>query len=231
MHKFMRLVLPAFAVALFFSPFTATETNAQGVLQEILKRMDQQNKSLTSLRASVTMTKVNSQLGGVADVSKGTAMYLPQKGKDAFVRIDWTTPNESLAVKNKKYVIFRPHLKIAYTGSVDKAQGTGKANSALAFVNMSRAQLKANYDVEYLGDETVSSGAQTWHLKLTPKTPSSYKWAEVWIDKDGFPVQSKILEKNNDTTTVLLSNLEKNLTLNASVFQITIPKGTKVIES
>jgi outer membrane lipoprotein-sorting protein len=193
--------------------------------------MDQQNNSLTSLRAGVTMTKVNSQLGGVADVSKGTAMYLPQKGKDAFVRIDWTTPNESLAVKNKKYVIFRPHLKIAYTGSVDKAQGTGKANSALAFMNMSRAQLKANYEVEYLGDETVSSGVQTWHLKLTPKVPTSYKWAEVWIDKDGFPVQTKLIEKNDDTTTVLLSNLEKNVTLNASVFEISVPKGTKIVKS
>ena len=98
-------------------------------------------------------------------------------------------------------------------------------------MNMSRAQLKANYDLEYLGEETVSSGAQTWHLKLTPKVATSYKWAEVWVDKNGFPVQTKIIEKNNDTTTVLLSNLEKNVTLNASVFEISVPKGTKVVKS
>lgn len=231
MRKYLKIVLPAVAIALFFNAFAVTESNAQSVINEILKRMDENYKSLTSLRAGVTMTKVNSQLGGVADVSKGTAMYLPQKGRDAFVRIDWTTPNESLAVKNRKYVIFRPHLKIAYTGNVDKAQGTGKAPGALAFMNMSRAQLKANYDLEYLGEETVSSGAQTWHLKLTPKVATSYKWAEVWVDKNGFPVQTKIIEKNSDTTTVLLSNLEKNVTLNASVFEISVPKGTKVVKS
>ena len=230
MRKYLRVVLPAVAITLFFNVFAVTQSNAQSVINEILKRMDENYKSLTSLRAGVTMTKFNDQLK-VSDVSKGTAMYLPQKGKDAFVRIDWTTPNESLAVKNKKYIIFRPHLKIAYTGSVDKAKGTGKAPGALAFMNMSREQLKANYDLEYLGDETVSSGAQAWHLKLTPKTPTSYKWAEVWVDKNGFPLQTKIVEKNNDTTTVLLSNLEKNVTLNASVFQINIPKGTKIIES
>lgn len=230
MNRFFKISLPVFAAVLFLNAFSATNANGQGILQEILKRMDAQNKSLTSLRAKVTMVKENAQLGD-SETTIGTALYLPQKGNDALVRIDWTKPDESLAVVNKQYVIYRPRLKQAYTGSVEKVSGSGKSYGALAFMNMSRAQLKANYEVAYLGEATVSSGEKTWHLQLTPKMKSKYKSAEIWVSPDGFPVQSKVIELNNDTTTVLLTNLEKNITLNGGLFKINLPNGTKVIKS
>jgi len=230
MNNVLKFSLQTIAVVFFLNAFVATNANGQGILQEILKRMDSQNKSLTSLRAKVTMVKVNSQLGD-SDTTIGTALYLPQKGKDAFVRIDWQSPEESLAVVNKQYIIYRPRLKQAYQGTVDKAKGNAKASGALAFMNMSRAQLKANYDVAYLGEATVSSGEKTWHLQLTPKVKTSYKLAEIWVNADGFPVQPKVVELNNDSTTVLLANLEKNVTLNAGLFQIKLPSDTKVIKS
>ena len=230
MNKFLKIGLAAIAIVFFLSTFAATNAHGQGILQEILKRMDTQNKSLSSLRAKVTMVKENSQLGD-SDTTIGTALYLPQKGKDALVRIDWQSPEESLAVVNKQYVIYRPRLRQAYVGSTEKAKGSPRANNALAFMNMSKAQLKANYDVDYLGEATLSSGDKTWHLKLTPKTKASYKLAEIWVNSDGFPVQSKVVELNNDSTTVLLTNLEKNITLNGGLFKINLPNGTKVIKS
>jgi len=66
---------------------------------------------------------------------------------------------------------------------------------------------------------------------MTPKVPTSYKSAEVWVDGNGMPVQSKVIEKNNDTTTVLLTNLQKNVRVDKSEFQIKLPDGTKVIKS
>ncbi|HMJ09022.1 MAG TPA: outer-membrane lipoprotein carrier protein LolA [Pyrinomonadaceae bacterium] len=231
MNKILKYLLPTITLALIFGSVSATVSNGQGILNEILKRMDAQNKSLTSLRAEVRMAKVNAQLGDDAEVTEGTAIYLPQKGKSALVRIDWRKPDESLAVVNKQYVIYRPRLQQAYMGSTDQAQGNAKAGGALTFMNMSRAQLKANYAVAYLGEATVSSGAKTWHLQLTPKTKTSYKSAEIWVDSDGFPVQSKVIENNNDSTTILLSKIEKNVTLKGSSFKIDIPKGTKIVNS
>ena len=230
MNNFLKRFLPVVAIALMFGSVSVVESSAQGVLNEILKRMDAQNKSLTSLRADVTMAKVDANLGDDAEITQGTAMYLPRKGKDALVRIDWRKPDESLAVVDKTYVIYRPRLGQAYTGSTDKAKGNAKAGGALAFMNMSKAQLKANYSVVFVNEETVAGGVKTWHLQLTPKAPMSYKSADVWIDADGFPVQTRIIEKNNDSTTVLLSKLEKNVTLNGSVFSISLPKGTKIIK-
>lgn len=231
MKNLLRALLPAVMIALFAGVFSVTEVAAQGVLQEILKRMDNHNKNMTTLRAKVTMVKTQAQLGE-SDTSVGTALYAKGKTRDPLVRIDWEKPQESLAVRDGKYVMYRPRLAIAYTGSTRSAGKDTKGSSALAFMNMSKAELRANYDVVLLGENvTLSSGTRTWQIQLTPKTRTSYKSAELWVDQDGMPQQVKIIEQNNDTTTVLLTNLEKNIKLDGSAFQISLPKGTKIQKS
>ena len=61
---------------------------------------------------------------------------------------------------------------------------------------------------------------------MTPKTRTNYKSAEVWVDGNGMPVRSKVIEHNNDSTTVTLSNLQKNVPVNTKVFVIDFPKKT-----
>jgi outer membrane lipoprotein-sorting protein len=229
MNKFLRFGLTALTLMFVFSLFAA-EIKAQGVLNDILKRMDDHNKALTSLQADVKMSKYNSQLD-VNDITSGTAKYLPLKNRDALVRIDWSSPvQESLAVVNKEYVLFRPRLNQYIAGKVDNAKSSGKgANNALAFMNMSKQQLKTNYTVKYLGEEKVSGNIPTWRLELTPKNKTSYKVAELWVDGNGMPIQTRVVENNNDTTTILLSNMQKNVTLKADVFRINV-KGARRIE-
>ena len=223
--------MTAFALILFFNVFAATEANAQGILNQILNKMDEHNKALKSLRANVTMVKFNDQLKET-DTTEGRAIYVPAKGRDALIRIDWTKPvQESLAVVNKEYIIYRPRLNQAVVGKVDAKASQGKgANNALAFINMSKEQLKANYTVRYLGQENVGS-TPTWHLELTPKNATSYKLAELWVDGNGMPIQAKVVENNNDWTTVRLYDLQKNVSVNPKVdIPITPPKGTKIIK-
>lgn len=232
MKLFFRLSFAAITLALFFAAFAATQIKAQNVLPEILKRMEAHRNSLTSLRSNVTMVKVNDQLKET-DTTEGTAVYLPAKGRDALIRIDWTKPvQETLAVVNKKYVIFTPRRKSAIVGNASVAKGSGKANNLFAFINMSKDELKANFNIKYLGQENVSGGAQTWHLEMTPKNGASYKFksAEMWVDADGMPLQIKVTESNKDTTTLLLSGLQKNIPINTSVFKVNLPKGTNIID-
>jgi len=230
MKLFLRLGFTGMALTIFFNAFALTETKAQGVLNEILKRMEVNRSTMKSLRSNVTMVKYNSQLKE-SDTTEGTAIYIPAKGRDAYVRIDWTKPvQESLSVVNGKYVLYRPRLKQAITGNAKDAKGNGKANGALAFMNMSKEQLKANYSIKYIGQENVRGGIPTWHLELTPKNTAHFKSAELWVDGDGMPIQSKVVEGNNDTTTVLLSNFEKNATIDASKIQVKVPDGTKIVK-
>ena len=232
MKSFLRLSFTAIALTLFISLSAAIETKAQGGgdLNEILKRMEVNRNSMKTLRSNVTMVKYNAQIKEL-DTTEGASIYLSMKDRDALVRIDWTKPvQEILAVVNGKYILYRPRLKQAITGNAKDAKGNGKANSALAFMNMSKAQLKANYNVKYLGEEKVDGKIPTWHLELTPKTKSSYKLADIWVDGDGMPIQMRVTENNNDATTILLTNLKKNITLKANVFTINLPKGTKKLE-
>ena len=228
MKLFLRLSFAIAATALFFSVFAISETKAQGQLNEILKRMETHRNQLSSLRAGVLMDKYNSQLG-IHDMMKGDAAYLPSNGRDATFRIDWVDPEETLSVVNKKYVIYRPRLKQAIVGNANKAKGSGKANNLFAFLNMSKTELKKNYSVKYLGQEKLKGGTPTWHLEMTPNNKTQFKSAEMWIDGNGMPLQIKMTENNNDTTTILLSNLQKNVTLKASYFEVKLPKGTKEI--
>ena len=194
--------------------------------------MDDNNKSLVSLKSDIKMAKHDSVLKET-DILEGSLSYKPGKSESAiFVRIDWVKPaEESLAVANGQYVLYRPRTKQAIVGKVDGVKSkNSKAGGALAFMSMSKAQLTANYDVKYAGDETVNNGANTFHLVLTPKTATSYQTADLWVDGNGMPVQVRIVEKNNDTTTVMLSNVQRNATVNGSVFKISPPKGTAIVQ-
>lgn len=229
MKTFLRFGFTIALLAIFFGAFAVTETKAQQI-NEILKRMETHRQSLTSLRANVMMVKYDPVLK-VADTYEGTSMYVPLKGRDALVRIDWAKPaQETLSVVKGQYIIYRPRLNQYLTGSTKDAQGSGKANNALSFMNMSKAELKANYDIKYLGQEAVSGGTQTAHLELTPKKAQSYKAAELWVDKDGMPIQAKVIEKSNDTTTIFLSNIKKNENINANLFKVQLPKDAKQIK-
>ena len=181
--RFKRSGLLVISLAFFFGVLAAGESKAQGPLGQILNRMDAYNKNLQSLRADITMVKTDSGLG-VSDTTWGNTTYLPKTTKPKrvmYVRIDWTKPlQEQIVVIGDDYKLYRPTLNVAYEGKTSKAQNNAKAGGALAFVSMSKDQLKANYSVVYIGEETISGGTRTWHLQLTPKVATTYKLADVW---------------------------------------------------
>jgi outer membrane lipoprotein-sorting protein len=227
-------LLAAFIISAMVFVFPAT-TNGQGagLVSSVLNRMEKNRATLKSLRAGISMVKYNSQLG-VEDKYNGVVIYMPTGARQAAVRIDWTSPRrETLAVNNNKYTIFRPTLKIAYTGDSRRMSGKeGKANGLLEMMNMSRQQLEARFQpVKDVREETLWGGVSTIHLTLVPKGNAGYKYAEVWIDNGGMPVQTKIVEKNDDSTTVRLTGLEKNQKISASEFDIKLDSDVKIVKS
>jgi len=233
MNKAFRLGVVSFGIAiiLFFS--SAPNAKAQGVLREILNRMDTMNKSLVSLKADVRMDKFEATLGDT-DTSTGTTSYLPKTSKRVmYARIDWAKPAvENIVVIGDSYRLYRPRLNQVIEGKVDKASKNSHVpGNALAFMSMSKAQLQDNYTVNYIGQETAN-GTLTWHLELVPKVKTSYKTAELWVDPNGMPIQSKIIEQNNDSTTIVLSNIQKNVTINAQQeFQLNLPANVKKVQA
>ena len=231
-----RLISSGLVVAFILSVFmvTPTTTNGQGagLLSAVLNRMEKNRQSLKTLRANISVVKYNSQLGD-EDTYNGIVLYMPGAGRQASVRIDWSSPRrEVLAVSNNKYTIFRPALKVAYTGDSRKMGKENRAGGLMDMMNMSRQQLEARFQpVKDVREETLWGGVGTIHLTLVPKGNAAYKYAEVWIDSAGMPVQAKIVEKNDDSTTMRLTALEKNQKISASDFDVKLDSSVKIVKS
>jgi outer membrane lipoprotein-sorting protein len=226
MNKTLRLLPGIIGLSICAVILMPSAVRAQSV--EILNRIDKHYKAINSLTSNVKMDKFNSQLGA-HDVSEGSLVVLPKtkKRKKMYARIDWTKPRvENLSIIGDEFMIYRPTLGVVYMGKTDKKQ-KDVPTGALDFLNMSRAQLKANYKIEVAGEEKIEGGIETKHLILTPLRQISYKKADIWIDKDGMIRLARTTEHNNDTTTVLLSNIKKNEKVKENAFTIKYPKSIK----
>jgi len=205
--------------------------NAQaGLVSSVLTRMEKNKQSLKTLSADISMEKYNSQLRDSEKYS-GTIRYIPAGRGAAFVRLDWNKPlQEILVVANGGYVLYRPRLKQALIGTTSAVR-SAKDNDVLALLNMSAAQLRSRFgDFQDEREETLWGGIHTTHLKAVPKTAASYKYIEVWIDDSGMPVQTKMVEKNDDSTTMRLSNVQKNSDIPMSIFKLDLDSSVKRIK-
>ena len=225
------IVSAALAVALIVcSPYSAKGQSA-GLVSSVLNRMERNRQSLKSLKASVSMEKYNAQLRDKENYS-GFVLYMPASGRDASVRIEWQKPqHEILAVSKGEYTLFRPRLKQAIRGKSGSVKGKAGAGSVLGMMYMTKQQLEANFQpVQDVREETLWGGVSTIHLTLVPKGNASFKYAEIWVDSAGMPVQTKIVEKNDDATTMRLSGMERNVKISPEDFGIKLESNVKIVK-
>ena len=227
----LSLLLLVLASALVVTSPTAAEAQSAGLVSSVLNRMERNRQSLKSLKASLSMEKYNAQLRD-ADKYHGVIKYMPAGGRNASVRIDWQKPQqETLAVANGKYTLLKPRLNVAYTGSSTSKTVQKNGGGMMDLLYLSRQQLEARFQpVQDVREETLWGGVSTIHLTLVPKGNQSFKYAEIWVDSAGMPVQTKVVEKNGDATTMRLSSVERNARMSADEFKINLDSGVKVIK-
>lgn len=218
-------------VSIISSPRSANGQSA-GLVSSVLNRMERNRQSLRSLKASLSMEKYNAQLRDKDNYS-GWVLYQPASGRDASVRIEWQRPqHEILAVSNGSYQLFRPRLNTVMVGkSSGIPKGKAGAGGVLDMMYMSKQQLEARFQpVQDVREENLGGGVSTIHLTLVPKGNASYKYAEIWVDSAGMPVQTKVVEKNGDATTMRLTGMERNLKISPDEFKLTLDSSVKVIK-
>jgi outer membrane lipoprotein-sorting protein len=229
-----RLFSFGLVVGLFLATISlasASRTNAQsaGLVSSILSRMERQKRNLKTLRADITMEKYNSQLRDKENWS-GVVLYVPAAG-NAFVRLEWNKPqHEILTTGDGYYLLYRPRLQIAYEGKTSSI-GNHNDSDVLALMTMSASQLRTRFgEFQDLREETLWGGVATWHFKVFPKVKANYKHIEVWVDNEGMPVQTKMVEKNDDATTIRLTNLAKNQTIPPGEFKQNLDASVKRVK-
>lgn len=235
MKKFFGLALAALMLAssLALAPRPAQAQGA-GLVSGILNKMERNRRELHSLRAGLIMQKYNAQIHE-EEISSGELAYIAgASGATSNVRVEWTKPvRELLAVSGGKYTLYRPRLNQAYVGSTSSARGNAKVSGVLGFsLNASGSQLKNQFDIELAGEgQLYDGGPQVWMLRLTPKGGASYKLAEVWVDQStGMPVQTRVTEKNGDSTLVRLTNIERNARVSPGEIKVDLPSGVKIVK-
>lgn len=227
----LSLLLAVLAGASIISSPKATNGQSAGLVSAVLNRMERNRQSLKSLKASLSMEKYNAQLRDKENYN-GFVLYLPASGRDASVRIEWQSPqHEILTVSKGLYTLFRPRLKQAIVGKSGSVKGKAGAGGVLDMMYMSKQQLEARFQpLQDVREETLWGGISTIHLTLVPKGNSSFKYAEVWVDSSGMPVQTKIVEKNDDATTMRLSGMERNLKISSDEFSLKLDSNIKIIK-
>ncbi|MGH9962881.1 MAG: LolA family protein [Pyrinomonadaceae bacterium] len=233
MKRLSPLLLAIIVLAATLAVGSTREAHGQtaGLVSSVLSRMENNRKGLMSLRAGLSMEKYNAQLRD-AQRYDGVVLYVPGSGREASVRIEWRSPqHEILAVSNGKYTLFRPRLKQALVGKSGDVRGKAGAGGILDLMYMTRQQLEARFQpVQDVREETLWGGVSTIHLTLVPKGNASFKYAEIWVDSSGMPVQTKIVEKNDDATTMRLRNLEKNIKIASNEFSIKLDSDVRVVK-
>jgi len=221
----------AVLVAALASAPRATNAQSAGLVSSVLNRMERNRQSLRSLKASLSMEKYNAQLRDKENYS-GWVLYLPSSGRDASVRIEWQKPqHEILAVSKGQYTLFRPRLNQAIVGKSGSVKGKAGAGGILDMMYMSKQQLEAKFQpLQDVREETLWGGVSTIHQTLVPKGNASYKYAEIWVDSNGMPVQTKIVEKNGDATTMRLSGMERNLRISSDEFSVKLDSNVKIVK-
>lgn len=232
MKRFGTLVLATLIVTAAFAAGSPKAANGQsaGLVSSVLNRMERNRQSLKSLRSGISMEKYNSQLRD-SEKFNGVVSYVPTSGREASVRIEWRSPqHEILTVNNGKFVLFRPRLKMAYVGT--SKSKNNKAGGVLEMLYMSRQQLESRFQpLQDVREETLWGGVSTIHLTLVPKGNASFKYAEIWVDSSGMPVQTKIVEKNDDSTTMRLTGLEKNAKISSDDFNQKLDATVRIVKS
>jgi len=217
-------------VALTTIPLPAAKAQA-GLVSSVISKMEKNQRNLKTLSADISMEKYNSQLRD-SDKFYGTVRYIPAGGRSAaFVRLEWNKPQqEILVVANGTYILYRPRLKQYLTGTT-KSVPSDKDSGVMALLNMNAAQLRSRFgEFQDQREETIWGGVHTEHLKAVPKTVASYQYIELWVDDSGMPVQTKMVEKNGDSTTMRLSNVNKNSDIPMSSFKLDLDSSVKRIK-
>jgi outer membrane lipoprotein-sorting protein len=231
MKKFISLVLGAAVLATALAVCSPNEARGQsaGLVSSVLNKLERNHQTMKSLRAGITMEKYDSQLRD-AERYYGVVIYVPAPGgRNDSVRIDWNKPqHETLAVSNGQYTLYKKRLAVAYRGNAKSHWN--EAGNILSLIYLPRGELQRKFQIQDVREETLGGGVSTVHLSLVPKAAVDFKYAEIWVDSSGMPIQAKVVEKNDDATTVRLNNPEKNAKVSSDEFIVKLDPGVKIIK-
>ena len=201
-------------------------------LEEILSHIDQVGKDLRSMEASLVQKKWTDILSEYDSGEKGTFLFL-KDGDKVLLRKEIVAPTvNSLVIKDGSVTFYQPSLKQAQQYKL--GQNGDKAEFLLLGFGTDKEALKATYNIEFLGEETVD-GAKAYKIELKPKSDrfaAFFVRIVLWIDADRWiPIQQQLVEPTQDHLLITFSNVQLNPKLSKSRFDLKLPRDVNLIKN
>ena len=216
----MRLVLTVFAFCL-----AALGSSTD----EVLLKMDKSAPAFKAMSGNISQSNYTKVLDETT-TETGQISLKKVGPKDLAVLIDFTKPNpRTVAFRGRKAEIYYPKLKSVQEYDLGKRSDLLDQFLLVGFGTTGK-DLKANYTVKLLGDETVG-GQKTHRLELTPGESvriEKLQKLELWVSADGaYPVQQKFIQRSGDYYLITYTDVQLNPQLGDEAFKLNLPKGVK----
>jgi outer membrane lipoprotein-sorting protein len=197
--------------------------------EEVLERMDQHSGKFTGLTADLTRLTYTKVIDDKANES-GSMILKKLAPRDLQVLIDFLKPDpKTVAFRGRKAEVYFPKLKTVQEYDLGKQSGLVDQFLLVGF-GTSGKELKANYAIKYIGEETVA-GEKTQKLELTPNAPDlkeKLRKLELWMADSGtHPVQQKFLQPSGDYYLFTYTGVKLNPVLSDESLKLKLPKGVK----
>jgi outer membrane lipoprotein-sorting protein len=212
------------------TPFLATSLTAQS-LDDIFARLDKTAQQFHSVSADIKRTN---HLAVINEDSTdyGTMKLKREKSHDTRMLVDLTMPDPRVvAIDATTVQIFYPKIKTAQIYDIAGKRALVDRVLLMGF-GATSAELKAEYDVSWVGVETIG-GQATGHIQLTPKSKDELqhlKKADLWIaEANGLPLRQRfVTSASGDSNLVDYSNVKFNPPLSDNSLKLNLPKGVQI---
>lgn len=199
-------------------------------LNDAFARMDKTAQQFRTVEADIKRVDHTAIVNEDATDS-GIIRVQREKQDQLRMLIDFKAPEpKTVSLAGSSASIYNPKTNTAQVYDIGAKKDLVEQFLLLGF-GASSGEMKATYNVSFSGVETIG-GQPTWHLMLMPKgsdVSRQLKSAELWISqKDGLPLQQKVLFSNGDYWLVTYSNLKFNPKLSEESLKLKLPKGAVV---
>jgi outer membrane lipoprotein-sorting protein len=200
-------------------------------LADVFARLDKTAVGFKGMSADVKQN-VHTELVHDDSVENGNVKLRRPKTGDTRVLMELTSPDhKTVSVENDQVKIYLPKAKTVQVYDLRSRHNAVQQGLLLGF-GATSAEIKASYDVTFVGAETLNGQAVS-RIRMVPRAKEvlqSMKQADLWIlNSGGYPVQQRVLTSaTGDYLELTYSNVRINPSLGDKDMKLNVPKGVQI---
>lgn len=181
---------------------------------QVLAALASRGRELRTMRAEFVQVKRSAVLGDEERTTGTVSLGVPGR-----LRWDYLTPEPSaMLIRDGRFARYFPRTRQVFRGPA-----RGEADLLVGF-GPGAADLGRKYVVTLVGEEALA-GERAHRLRLEPRAPGLFSLIELWVDAlRSVPLQTRLTEPTDDTTTIRFSGVVLNGALPADAFELKLPK-------